>query len=130
MRLRFGRIVVIAIAVETLTILLLVVLVAALGPSDAEGAQQAAERLGRWVGPIGGFVLCLVGGWLVAKGAATAHVLHGLMLGGTVAAIDVLLLLMSGSGFELLFAVSNLGRLLAGSVGGYAAAVEHGSRAA
>jgi hypothetical protein len=42
MRLRFGRIVVIAIAVETLTILLLVVLVAALGPSDAEGAQQAA----------------------------------------------------------------------------------------
>lgn len=121
MHLRFGRILILAVAAEALAILSLVALVATLGPTDPEAAQQYAARLGRWVGPIAGFVFCVLGGWLAARGAAARLVLHGLTLGAMVAAIDVLLLLASGSAFEWLFVASNAGRLVAGSIGGFLA---------
>ena len=98
--------------------LTLVLLVALLGPSDQAAAQAYAERLGYWVGPIAGFVFCLLGGWWVAKGLSGAHVLNGLILGAAVAAIDLAILLVSGAEFHPVFAVSNIGRVVAGSLGG------------
>ena len=60
MSIRIGRILVLAVVIEALAILALVLMVAApLGPSDPDAAQAYAERLGTWVGPIAGFVLCL-----------------------------------------------------------------------
>lgn len=70
MRLRTGRIAIAAIAAELLGVLALVVLVTIFGPSGGfEAAQLFAERLGAWVGPISGFLLCLAGGYWVARGA-------------------------------------------------------------
>ena len=74
---RIARIVLLAVGVEALTILTLVLLVAVSGPADPSAAQEYAARLGRWVGPIAGFVLCLIGGWLAARDAVTGHVGHG-----------------------------------------------------
>lgn len=81
------------------------------------------------MGPVAGFVYCVVGGWLVAKVSSTRHVLHGTILGAAVAAIDSLLLIASGSSFEILFVISNAGRLMAGAVGGMLAGRLHAARA-
>ena len=119
MQLRVGRIILTAIAVEVLAVLVLVMLVVLFGPSDPTAAEAYAERLGYWVGPIAGFLLCLLGGWWVAKGLSGSHVLNGLVLGATVAAIDIAILLVSGAEFHPVFAVSNIGRVVAGSLGGW-----------
>lgn len=130
MLIRIGKLVLTAFAVETLTILVLVLLVGVLGPSDPEEAAAYAERLGAWVGPIAGFILCLAGGWLVAR--KTEHPLaFGVALGVLVAAIDVTLLVSGGVAFQVLFVVSNLGRVIAGALGGWlatpgAGAQQHG----
>jgi hypothetical protein len=61
---RIGRVFGAALAIEAMAILLLVVMVAAFGPKDPAAAQAYAERMGQWVGPIGGAGLCFwaVGG--------------------------------------------------------------------
>lgn len=122
MQISIGRILIIAVAVEILAILVLVGLVAILGPSNPDAARAYAERLGYWVGPIAGFVFCVIGGWLAAKNLNKHQVLNGLVLGAVVAAIDVALLLAGGAAFQPIFAISNIGRLIAGSMGGWAAA--------
>ena len=122
MQIRLGRILVAAIAVEVLAVLVLVVLVALAGPSEPAAAEAYAMRLGYWVGPIAGFVLCVIGGWWVARGLATAHLINGLALGVVAAALDVAILLASGAEFQPVFAVSNIGRLIAGGMGGLLAA--------
>jgi hypothetical protein len=128
MRLRIGRTIGIAVAVEVLAILVLVVLVATLGPSDPDAAQAYAVRLGTWVGPIAGFFLCLGGGWLVARDLSSGHVPGGLLLGAFVAAIDIAILVGSGARFHPVFLLSNLGRVVAGSLGGWIAKQLRGSR--
>ena len=114
--------VLLAVAVEATAVLVLVLMVAVLGPADPVEAQAYAESLGRWVGPIAGFVLCLGGGWLVARHLTEGHVRQGLILGAMVAAIDVALLVASGAMFRPIFVFSNLGRVVAGSLGGLMAA--------
>ena len=113
-----GRVVLTAVLVEALNIALLFLVVALFGPRDAQAAQADAEELGKWVGPIGGFLLCFLGGWWVAVASRGRHVLNGLALGATVAGIDLGLLAASGAPFQFLFVASNLGRLVAGALGG------------
>ena len=110
-----------AVLLEAAAVVVLVLIVAVFGPSDAEGSQAFAQRLGDWVGPIAGFVLCFGGGWLVSRRLTTGQVARGLLLGSLVAAIDVSILIASGSAFRLLFVLSNLGRLVAGALGGFMA---------
>lgn len=107
-----------AVAIESVAVLTLVLTVALLGPADPVEAQAWAERLGYWVGPIAGFTLCFGGGWLAAHGLEEGHVLRGLLLGAMVAMIDVAILVASGAAFQLIFAISNTGRLVAGALGG------------
>ncbi len=121
MRIRVGRIVVIAILAEFLAVLTLVLIVALFGPADPAAAQVYLESLGVWVGPIAGFAFTLVGGWWVAKSLADSHLLNGFVLGLAVAIVDVSVLLFSEVGFLLIFAVSNIGRVIAGSIGGWIA---------
>ncbi len=121
MRIRVGRIVLAAFAVEVLAVGVLVLLVALVGPSEQAAASAYAERLGYWVGPIAGFGFCLLGGWWVARGLAASHVLNGVALGVAVAAIDTAILFFSGAEFQPVFAISNIGRVSAGSIGGWLA---------
>ena len=118
---RFAHLVGLAVLIEAGAVLVLVVVVAVFGPSDPEGAQAFARRLGDWVGPIAGFVLCFGGGWFVSRRLTSGHVPRGLLLGALVAAIDIAILMASGSAFRWLFVVSNLGRLVASSLGGLVA---------
>lgn len=119
MNIRLGRVIITAIAAEVLAVLALVLLVALFGPGEPAEAQAYAERLGSWVGPIAGFGTCVLGGWWVARGAAASPVLNGVSLGATVAAIDIAILVLSGATFQLVFAASNVGRILAGAIGGW-----------
>jgi hypothetical protein len=118
---QIGRVVIAALLIEALSIAALISLVALFGPAERAAAQLYAERLGRWVGPISGVVLCCLGGWWVSRRQPRGQVLHGLVLGAAVAAIDIALLLGSGAAFQFLFAASNAGRILAGALGGWLA---------
>ncbi len=116
-----ARILGLAIAVEALTIILLVVIVMAFGPSEAAEAEAFAQRHGQWVGPVGGFAFTLGGAWVASRRLTERHVATGLLLGATVATVDIILLLESSADFEVVFVVSNLGRLVAGALGGWLA---------
>jgi hypothetical protein len=118
MRAKIGRTVIAALAIEGLGIALLFVMVALFGPNDGVAAQAYAERLGQWVGPISGAVLCLLGGWWLTRNLPSGHLLNGLALGAVVAATDIALLVLSGAAFQILFVVSNSARLVAGALGG------------
>ena len=121
MKIQIGRTLLTAFVVEVLAIVVLVIAVALFGPQDVEAAQAWAAEAGRWLGPLAGFLFCIAGGWFVARTALTDRVMHGLALGATVALIDVALLVAGGSGFEMVFLLSNLGRVLAGAIGGWLA---------
>jgi hypothetical protein len=54
MPLRLGRVLVAAVIAEVVPIILLVVLVALFGPRERTAAEAYVERLGQWVGPMGG----------------------------------------------------------------------------
>ena len=118
---RVSRMILLAVTIEALAVLVLMLGVALFGPADPGAARAYAERLGYWVGPLTGFVFCLGGGWLVARGLTSGHLPRGLLLGTLVAAIDIAILFASGADFQPIFAVSNLGKLVAGSLGGLVA---------
>ena len=119
MQLLLGRIVLAALAMEALGIMVLILLVALFGPADASAAQRFAEQLGDWVGPLSGAAFCLLGGYWVASGTRTHRVLNGLLLGSLAAAIDVGALIALGTPWRLLFVISNVGRILFGTLGGW-----------
>ncbi len=122
MTLRPLRIVLTAFAAEALSIALLVLVVALFGPHERAQDAAFAERVGQWLGPLSGLVLCALGGYFVARPLAGGQVLHGALLGLAAAAIDLALLVLGGAPFQLLFVLSNLGRVLAGCAGGWIAA--------
>jgi len=123
MGLRWGRILGAAVAVEVGAIVLLVVVVAVVGPKEPEAASAFAKRHGQWLGPLAGTIGCFLGGWWASRGMATRQVVQGLMVGVVAAAIDVALLLAGGASFRLLFVASNMGRILAGALGGWMASI-------
>lgn len=118
MNLRFGRIAIAAVAAELLGVLALVALVMIFGPPGFAAAQPFAERLGAWVGPISGFVLCLAGGYWVERGAATSRIQNGFAAGAAGAVLDLAIAAMAGAPFQLLLVLSNVGRIVGGSIGG------------
>lgn len=106
---------------ESGAILALFIVVAIFGPRDAAAAQAYAEKMGRWVGPLAGMVLCFFGGWIVARKATGSELLHGLLFGTLTALIDVALLIAMHAHFEPLFVVSDLAKVVAASAGGVCA---------
>ena len=118
---KIRRMMLLAVVAEVIAILVLVLLVSLFGPSEASEARAFADRLGTWVGPIAGFVLCFGGGWLVARGMTSGHVLRGLLFGAMVAMLDGGLLVLGGAAFQPILVVSNVGRLVAGALGGLVA---------
>jgi hypothetical protein len=121
MTLRWGRIAIAALAAEVLGVAVLVILVYIFGPSGIEAAQPFAERLGTWVGPISGFVLCLAGGYWVARSARSARIANGAAMGIAGAILDLVMAGLLGAGFSILLLGSNAGRIVGGSVGGWLA---------
>jgi hypothetical protein len=96
-------------------------LVLIFGPHDAAADQAYAERLSLWVGPISGVVLCLICGWILTRRLNSAHVINGMAVGAAAAALDILIIVLSGSPFRIVYMLSNLGRLGAAAVGGWLA---------
>lgn len=112
--------VILAVAIEAAAVLILILSVALLGPSEPEAARAYAESLGYWLGPTAGFVLCLGGGWLVGRPLRGGQVTRGALLGTIVATIDVAILVGGGAAFQPILVASNLGRIVAGALGGLA----------
>jgi hypothetical protein len=118
MTLRLGRIAIAAFGAEVLGVLALVVLVAMFGPPGIQAAQPFAERLGAYVGPISGFVLCLLGGWWVGKSATPFELRNGLAVGLAGAVLDIAIASTMASPFQWLLLLSNAGRIAGGTLGG------------
>lgn len=118
MKVRWGRLAVGILAAELLLILSLVALVAILGPKEPGAAEEFAQKLGRWVGPIGGALVSLLGALWVSRPLERGHVRHGVLLGLGLALLDAGLLAASQAPFEWIFVGSNLGKIVAGYLGG------------
>jgi hypothetical protein len=121
MHLRYGRIAIAAFAAEVLGILALIILVMIFGPPGFAAAQPFVERLGAWVGPISGFVVRILGGFWVAKGAESHCMINGVSMGIAAAALDFLTATAIGGQFQVLFLLSNAGRVVGSMVGGWLA---------
>jgi hypothetical protein len=119
MRLPIARIIVLAIAVEALAIAILGALVAIFGPYDYDAVFAYAEHLGQFEGPISAAVLCFAAAWWLAKRARPREILSGFLVGVVCSAVDLALLVPLGGKFSWLIAVSNAGRLVAGTLGGW-----------
>jgi hypothetical protein len=126
MKIRWGKLVVGAVAAEIAAILILVCLVAILGPKEANAAQAYAEKLGRWVGPLAGTGLSFIGALWVGRTLASGHLVHGVLFGFSMAIIDTVLLLAMQAPFEWIFVASNAGKVFAGVAGGLVSARFHG----
>src|SRR5262245_127603 len=113
---------------EAAAVLALVLIVALVGPADAAAALVYAERLGQWVGPIGGAAAAFVAAFVVARGASGLELASGTAVGIAAATVDVAILAASRAPFQPLFIVSNAARILAGGAGGWLAARSHQSR--
>ena len=121
MEIKYLQLVVAALAIEIISVLVLVIMVAIFGPPDPEQAQAFAADLGYWVGPIAGFIFSFLGAYVSTKNLSRSRIPNGILLGLLVAIIDASILLGSDRGFEMMFLVSNTGRLVAGTLGAYVA---------
>lgn len=121
MKIKYLHLVVVAFAIEIISVLVLVILVAIFGPADSQQAQEFAAELGYWVGPAAGFIFCFLGAYLLSKNLAQSRIPNGILLGLLVAIIDVSILIGSDSEFQIIFLVSNTGRVVAGALGAYLA---------
>jgi hypothetical protein len=122
MRIKWGRAIVATLAAEVLGVLALIVLVAIFGPPGFEEATPFAEQLGAYVGPISGFTLCMIGGWWTARAALPADkIANGAAMGMIAAALDIALSFALGGHFVPLLVYSNVGRIVAGTLGGWLA---------
>jgi len=101
-------------------ILILIALAATFGPSDPAIARAFAERLGRWGGPIGGALCSFLAAFCVARPLTSGRKTNGVAVGVFLGVLDVVLLVASRAPFQWLFVVSNLGKILAGYIGGVA----------
>ena len=119
MNLRFGRIAIAAIAAEVLGILVLLVI---FGSSGIAATAPFALRLGVWIGPILGFVLCCFAGYWVARGAATDKLQNGVATGVAAAILGLIIAAVFGGPFGARLLISTLGRVAGGTVGGWLAA--------
>ena len=119
---RWLRIVLGSLVAEVLPIAGLIAVVAALGPHQAEGDRIFAEQVGRWFGPVAGFVATFGVGYWVARRAPSRPLLHGLAVGAGSAIVDVAILVATSPPFDWVFVASNLGRVLAGWLAGTLAA--------
>ena len=77
-----------------------------------------AQRLALWVSPIGGFIVCALAGWWVARRARDDAERNGLALGISVALLDLALMIISGAPFGALMVLSVVGRIAGGYAGG------------
>ena len=121
-RIRWIRLIIGAVVVETAAVIILVGLVAIVGPNEATAAQRYAEKLGFWVGPIAGTLLTFVGAFMISRPLSGRRALHGILFGFCVAFVDVAILLAMRAPFEWIFLVSNVSKLIAGYLGGVCAA--------
>jgi hypothetical protein len=79
---RWGRVIIGGIIVEVAVILILIALVAAFGPLETVSAQAFADRLGRWVGPIGGALCSFLAAFYVARLLTSGNRTNGVAVGG------------------------------------------------
>ena len=107
---------------EVVPLLALVFVVAVWGPSDPAEAAEFARAAGAWVGPLAG-ALALLGLTYWAGRTSSRPVLQGAAIGIVVAMIDFTILFMADEPFAWLFVVSNGGKVIAGVLGGWLAAI-------
>jgi hypothetical protein len=96
----WGRVIIGGIIAEVAVILILIALVAGFGPSEPASAQAFAERLGRWVGPIGGALCSFLAAFYVARPLTSGSKTNGVAVGVFPAVLDVVLLVASHSLFS------------------------------
>jgi hypothetical protein len=96
----------------------LIVLVELFKPADPNQVEIFAEQLGSWVGPLSGLLFCLAGGYWVARRTQPHSLGNGVAMGLAGALVDVLAAAAVGASLQSVLVLSNLGRIIGGTLGG------------
>ncbi len=120
---RWFRIILAVIGTEVIPILALLAIVmiySVVGNTESATPEEFAPLAGNWVGPIGGFFATLMFAAWTARGAVHRPLAYGLAVGIGTAALDFAIgsLLSGDESIEPLLVISNVGRVLAGALGG------------
>lgn len=121
MSMKWGRVAVAVIVGEIVPLLALAAIVAVTMPPDTADETAYATRIGAWVGPIGGSLMAFLGALWVSRKLETGHLMHGVAVGLLLAAIDLVILAVSGAPVAALALISNLSKIVFGALGGVAA---------
>jgi len=121
MNIKYLQLVVAAFTIEIISVLVLAILIALFSPSDPELIQAFSENMVYWLGPIAGFLFCFSGAFLLTRNLSHSRIPNGILLGLLVAIIDINILLGSDSGFQIIYLVTNTGKIVAGTLGAYVA---------
>ena len=121
MNIKYLQLVVAAFTIEIISVLVLAILIALFGPSDPELIQAFSENMAYWLGPIAGFLFCFTGAFLLTRNLSHSRIPNGILLGLLVAIIDINIFLGSDSGFQIIYLVTNTGKIVAGTLGAYVA---------
>lgn len=121
MTVSWQRLAFVAVHAEILPVIVLFGSVWALSTGSLPKDQALAEALGQILGPIVGFFAVLGGAIFLSRSVTRGHVGNGLLLGALVAALDITIFVMSGEPITPLLLASNVGRIVAGALGGWIA---------
>jgi hypothetical protein len=113
------RLILAVIAAEVVPLFLLFATVAAFGPPELEEAKHFAAVMGRWVGPIAGAMCAYLAAYGIGRVAPERALSDGVIVGLCLATLDVVLLVAGNASFEWLYVISNAGKIIAATLGGW-----------
>jgi hypothetical protein len=96
---------------------MLVAVIALRAPAGGDQAVEFAARAGSWIGPLGGGLAALLMAWWAGR-RVTRPVLQGGIIGTALALMDFAILIALGTAFQWLFVFSNVGKVVAATIGG------------
>tara|TARA_B100000686_G_scaffold165821_1_gene173414 strand:- start:2336 stop:2734 length:399 start_codon:yes stop_codon:yes gene_type:complete len=118
---KYLQIVAAALTIEIINVLVLVILGSAFRPEEAGQSQALLQNFGHSLGPVVGVLLCFIGSYLFTRTMTHSKIPNGVLLGLLVAIIEMGILLGNDADFQIVFMVSNTGRVIAGALGAYLA---------
>jgi hypothetical protein len=123
MKLRLGRIAVAAVIADVVGLFTLISLVAIFRPSDPALGPTSAAHLGSWLGPLCGSVVCLAGGYWVARHAAPHGTGNGAAMGLAAALLNLAGAAALGVLIQPAMLLAAAARIAGGALGGRLASV-------
>lgn len=122
---RWGRVIIAGVLAEVCVVAIMVAVLTVhnlMSRGETAAAQgEFAMRVGSFVGPVGGALLAFLFALWACRRLKSDFILNGLLVGIVAAIVHTALFLGSSVGYQLIYAVADALKIVAGAAGGYLA---------